>query len=72
MSIPDNVLQNYIDTIFNKFDRDRSGTLDPNELAAFFNDVFAMMGNPTRINDQQARQALMSIDKDFDGKASKM
>jgi Ca2+-binding EF-hand superfamily protein len=72
MSIQDNVLQNYIDTIFNKFDRDRSGTLDPNELASFFNDVFAMMGNPTRINDQQARQALMSIDKDFDGKASKM
>jgi len=37
MSVPDNVLQNYIDQIFNKFDRDRSGTLDPNELANFFN-----------------------------------
>lgn len=29
MSIPDHVLQSYIDQIFNKFDRDRSGTLDP-------------------------------------------
>ena len=26
--IPDNVLQNYIDQIFIKFDSDRSGTLD--------------------------------------------
>lgn len=30
MSVPDNVLQNYIDQVFNKFDRDRSGTLNPN------------------------------------------
>ena len=72
MSIPDNALQNYIDTIFNNFDRDRSGTLDPNELASFFNSVFQMMGNPTRLNDQQARQALAAIDKNFDGKANKM
>ncbi len=28
--IPDNVLQNYIDQIFMKFDSDRSGTLDAN------------------------------------------
>lgn len=28
--IPDNVLQNYIDQIFLKFDSDRSGTLDAN------------------------------------------
>lgn len=27
--IPDNVLQSYIDQIFAKFDRDRSGSLDP-------------------------------------------
>ena len=72
MSIPDNVLQNYIDTVFNRFDRDRSGTLDSSELASFFNSVFEMMGNPTRLNDQQARQALAGIDKNFDGKASKI
>ena len=72
MSIPDNVLQSYIDQIFSRFDRDRSGTLDPSELAAFFNDVFALMGNPTRVNDGQARSAMAAIDKNFDGKASKM
>ena len=30
------------------------------------------MGNPTRVNDMQARQAMAAIDKNFDGKASKM
>lgn len=28
--VPDNVLQNYIDQVFMKFDSDRSGTLDAN------------------------------------------
>lgn len=72
MSIPDHVLQNYIDQIFNKFDRDRSGTLDASELANFFNDVFQLMGDPTRINEFQARQAMQAIDQNSDGKASKM
>ena len=52
--IDDNTLRGYIDQVFSKYDRDRSGTLDPNELAGFFNDVFAMSGNPTRINQYQA------------------
>ena len=72
MSIPDNVLQQYIDQIFSRYDRDRSGTLDASELASFFNDVFQAMGNPTRINQQQAAQAPYAIDKNNDGKASKM
>ena len=72
MSISDNVLQSYIDQVFMKFDRDRSGSLDPAELADFFNDVYAMMGNSTRVNNAQANDALRVIDKDFDGKASKL
>jgi len=68
---PDNVLRNYIDQIFTKYDRDRSLTLEVNELASFFNDVFMMMGDPRRINQQQAYQSLMMIDKNNDGRASK-
>ena len=68
---PDNVLRNYIDQIFSKYDRDRSMTLEVNELASFFNDVFMMMGDPRRINQQQAYQSLMAIDKNNDGKARK-
>ena len=72
MSISDSTLQSYIDQIFMKYDRDRSGTLDAAELAAFFNDIFQLMGQPTRINQQQAMAALMQIDKNNDGKASKI
>jgi Ca2+-binding EF-hand superfamily protein len=71
MSIPDSTLRQYIDTIFVKYDRDRSMTLDISELANFFNDVFMMMGDPRRINQQQAYQALMMIDQNNDGRASK-
>ena len=70
--IADSALQSYIDQIFNKYDRDYSGTLDASELACFFNDVFQMMGNPTRVNQQDAMRALMQIDKNNDGKASKV
>ena len=67
MSVPDNVLRQYIDQIFVKYDRDRSMTLEVYELANFFNDVFAMMGDPRRINQGQAYQALMMIDQNNDG-----
>lgn len=72
MNIPDNVLKQYIDQIFDRYDRDRSGTLESFELANFFNDVLAMMGDPRRINQQQATQALMAIDQNNDGRANKM
>lgn len=62
MNISDSTLRNYIDQIFNKYDSDRSNTLEVPELANFFNDVFALMGDPRRINQQQAYQALMVID----------
>ncbi len=68
----DQQLRNYIDQIFLRYDRDNSGTLEPNELGGFFNDIFAMMGDPRRVNQLQAMQALQSIDKNCDGRASKM
>ena len=72
MSVSDSQLQSYIDQIFSKYDRDNSGTLDAHELSQFFNDIFVMMGDPRRINQNQAMQALTAIDKNNDGKASKM
>ena len=62
MIVPDQVLKQYIDKIFINYDRDRSNTLEVNELASFFNDVFMMMGDPRRVNQSQAYQALMMID----------
>ena len=71
-AVTDVQLQQYIDQVFLKYDRDRSGTLDANELAGFFNDLFQMMGHPMKINNVQAMQALKAIDLNNDGKANKM
>lgn len=67
----DALLLNYVDEVFMIYDRDRSGSLQPTELANFFNDVFEKMHNPSRFTIQQANQALRQIDANFDGRASK-
>ena len=71
MSISDQQLRAYIDQVFMKYDRNNSGTLDPNELYLFFNDIFAMTGNNYRLTPQQATQAMRAIDANGDGVASK-
>lgn len=57
--------------MFNKYDNDRSGQLSPLELTNFFNDVYASLGLPTRLNQAQAMEALRAIDQNNDGAASK-
>jgi Ca2+-binding EF-hand superfamily protein len=37
MNIQDQMLMAYIDKIFDKYDTDKSGTLDQNEMTNFFN-----------------------------------
>ena len=68
----DNLLRQYVDEVFNVYDRDRSGSLNTMELAGFFNDIFAKMGDPRRLNQQQATAALQAIDQNNDGRANKM
>ena len=70
-ALSDQQLIQYIDQVFLKYDRDRSGGLDAAELAGFFADLYRMMGYNVQITYQQAAQALAQIDKNFDGKASK-
>jgi len=53
-TITDDQLRNYIDHIFMRYDHDKSGTLSPNELVYFFNDLFQMMNNPRRVNQWEA------------------
>lgn len=36
----DQMLQSYIDQIFDKYDTDKSGALDSKEMTSFFNDLF--------------------------------
>lgn len=53
------------------YDKDRSNSLEPNELANFFNDVFEKMHNPDRFTISQAMSAMRMVDANFDGRASK-
>lgn len=42
--LQDQMLKTYIDQIFDKYDTDRSGTLDEQEMTHFFNDLFNSLG----------------------------
>lgn len=72
MNVPESQLKVYIDQIFDRYDRDRSGNLDASELANFFNDLFKAIGNPTTISMKDAQNAIRAIDKNNDGKANKL
>jgi hypothetical protein len=69
--ISDQQLRTYIDQVFGRYDRDNGGSLDVNELANFFNDVFQMTGNSIRVTQQDAIAAMRAIDRNNDGRANK-
>ena len=71
LKLTDDQLRDYIQQVFARYDRDRSGNLDCHEIAPFFNDLFTITGNPERINAYQAKQALMAADMDGDNRANK-
>jgi hypothetical protein len=48
-SLQDQMLKTYIDKIFDKYDTDRSGNLDENEMTYFFNDLFQTLGMQTTV-----------------------
>lgn len=66
------MLRDFVDEVFALYDRNRTGYLDPMELANFFNDLFARLNDPRRFNQQQALDIFRSIDKNFDGRVEKM
>ena len=53
-NIQDQMLKSYIDNIFDKYDTDRSGTLDEKEMTFFFNDLFKSLGMNVTVNEQQS------------------
>lgn len=72
MSKPtDDQLKQAIDAIFNKYDVDRSGTLEDNEIFSLINDAFKSLGRNKQVSQQQVRQFVAAIDKNGDGKIAK-
>jgi hypothetical protein len=52
----------YIEQVFNKYDKDCSGTLDVREMTFFFNDLFKSLKINTVVTDAQSEAAIKSID----------
>jgi Ca2+-binding EF-hand superfamily protein len=70
-SLQDEMLRNYIESVFNRYDTDRNGTLDSKEMTSFFNDLFRNLNINTIITEQQSLEAIKSIDQNSDGVVSK-
>lgn len=65
------MLKNYIETVFNRYDTDRNGTLDVHEMTSFFNDLFRTLNIGVTVTEAQSLEAIKSIDENSDGAVSK-
>lgn len=59
------------DAIFNKYDVDKSGTLEGNEIFSLINDAFKSLGRNRSVKVEEVNQFVKAIDKNGDGKISK-
>ena len=68
----DTKLQQYVEQVFARYDRDRSGCLNVNEIAGFINEVMSLSGYPTNLNQQQIFAIAGNMDINKDGRIAKM
>ena len=61
-SLQDEMLRNYIETVFNRYDTDRNGSLDVREMTLFFNDLFRTLEINITVTDKQSMEAIRTID----------
>lgn len=66
-SLQDEMLKSYIESVFNKYDTDKNGALDIQEMTLFFNDLFRNLGINTVVTEAQSLEAIKSIDENSDG-----
>lgn len=67
----DDQLRQAIDAIFNKYDADKSGTLEGGEIFSLINDAFKSLGRNRDVKSDEVSQFVKAIDKNGDGKISK-
>lgn len=67
----DDQLRQAIDAIFSKYDTDKSGTLEGNEVFSLISDAFKSLGRGKDVSPQEVNQFVSAIDKNGDGKISK-
>ena len=67
----DDQLRNAIDNIFWKYDTDKSGTLESQEIFNLINDAFKSLGKGKQVSQEDVSNFVKAIDKNGDGKIAK-
>lgn len=67
----DDQLRNAIDNIFQKYDTDKSGTLESQEIFNLINDAFKSLGKGKQVSQEDVSNFVKAIDKNGDGKIAK-
>lgn len=66
----DDQLRQAINSIFQKYDKDRSNTLDYMEIKEVINDAFRNMNNGRSVTDEDVKKFVGAVDQNSDGKIS--
>lgn len=60
-----------MDAVFNKYDHDKNGTLETEEVTNLINDALAKMKNKKKVSQQEIDKFIQSVDKNNDRKINK-
>jgi hypothetical protein len=64
-------LQKAINTVFDNYDVDKSGTLEYSEVRKLITDAFGKLGQPREVTDDDVKKFGQAVDKNSDGKISR-
>ena len=71
MSYSDEDLKNAVNAVFDVYDKDKSGTLEADEICQLINDALKHMGQNRNVTQQEVQQFIQAVDKNSDGKVAK-
>jgi len=60
-----------INTVFETYDTDKSGSLEYSEVRNLINDAFSKLGHPRQVTDDDVKKFGQAVDKNSDGKISR-
>ena len=71
MSYSDDDLRNAVNAVFDAYDKDKSGTLEVDEVRLLINDALKHMGQNREVTKAEVDQFVAAVDKNSDGKIAK-
>lgn len=71
MPYTDAQLRDAVNAVFQQFDKDNSGTLDPAEVAALINAALKNMNANRNATEAEVKALINNVDKNSDGKINK-